>query len=88
MAIIPFKGQQQKNLIWMLLVLVLVLIAWFGRDSIIKPSVPFSSPPAKQKVVEINFEVLKNPSLQELRPFEEIPPFGEEIGRENPFLPY
>jgi len=40
------------------------------------------------KKIKINFEILKSLLLEELQPFEEIPPFEEEIGRENPFLPY
>jgi len=40
------------------------------------------------KKIKIDFQVLKNPIFEDLQPFEEIPPFEVEIGRENPFLPY
>ncbi len=45
--------------------------------------------PAKPKEVNINFELLKNPFLENLQPIEKISPLGPdvEIGRYNPFLP-
>lgn len=43
-----------------------------------------------QKDIKINFDVFKNPILEQLEPFEEIPPLsGQEVaGRTNPFTPY
>jgi len=41
----------------------------------------------EQKKIEINFNVLKDPALKELTPFEEVS-LPKEKGRENPFLPY
>jgi len=41
--------------------------------------------------VEINFQILENPILKKLtEPYPELPPVfpSEQIGRENPFLPY
>lgn len=85
MAIFSLGGDKQKYLTWIFLILVLLLVVWFGRGFFIKPSFP--PPPLPQpKTVEINFEALKNPLLKDLNPFEEIPIFEEEIGRENPFL--
>ena len=43
--------------------------------------------PAKPEV-EINFKVLENPDIKMLIPFQEIKPFEESTGRDNPFLPY
>ena len=37
---------------------------------------------------EINWEALSDQRIKELYPFEEIPAFEGEVGRENPFLPY
>ena len=37
---------------------------------------------------EINLEVLSDERIKGLQPFEEIPIFEGEVGRENPFLPY
>lgn len=86
MAILSLKGRQKKILL-ILLILILIWAVWFGRDFFVKPLPPLPSPP-QPKTVEINFEILKNPLLKDLRPFEELPLFEEEIGRENPFLPY
>lgn len=38
--------------------------------------------------VEINFQVLENPDIKTLIPFQETEPFEENIGRENPFILY
>ena len=38
--------------------------------------------------ININWELLKNPILEKLEPFEEIAPLPASPGRKNPFLPY
>lgn len=38
--------------------------------------------------IEIDFSVLDNPFFEKIKPFETIPDYEGEIGRENPFLPY
>jgi len=38
--------------------------------------------------IEIDFEVLRDPFLEVLQPLEPFPPFEEEAGRENPFVPF
>ncbi len=86
--ILPFFKQRkkQKYLNWILLIVILIGALWFGRNYLVKPLPPPPSP--KEKKIEINLEMLKNPALQKLQLFEEISPFEGEIGRENPFLPY
>jgi len=44
--------------------------------------------PSAAKKIEINFQVLQSPLLGELQYFEEIAPFKEKTGRENPFMSY
>jgi len=44
--------------------------------------------PSLVKKIEIDFETLKSPDLEELQLFEKTPPYEGEIGRENPFIPY
>ncbi|MCH8741425.1 hypothetical protein IH779_00830 [Patescibacteria group bacterium] len=88
MAILPIKKKDRKIFNWILLIIALILVAWFGRDFFVKPSFLSPSSLPQEKKTEINFEVLKNPLLQDLQPFEEIPSFEGETGRENPFLPY
>lgn len=86
MAILSLKKKDRKIFNLILLIIALVVAAWFGRDFFVKSSFPSNLP--QQKKVEINFEILKNPLLKDLHPFEEIPPFEGKTGRENPFLPY
>lgn len=70
-----------------IIVLITAIVIWRGFFVKEKPVLPpIEKAPAKK--IEINFETLKNPLLQELQTFEEIPPFEEEVGRENPFIPY
>lgn len=67
-----------------LVIIIIIILIGFGRDKIVV-SVPQLPP---KKTISINFNVLENPILKELSPFEEISPFGDEKGRGNPFLPY
>lgn len=84
------KKQQYLLIILVLIVLITFIIIW--KNFLSKSQI--SIPEAELKIVQpreikIDFEILKNPLLKELTPFEEISPFFEgEIGRENPFLPY
>jgi len=82
--------KRQKYLIFVLigLILVILILVWqnFGtKQKTPEVSTTETFQPTK---VEINFELLKNPILQELQIFEEIQPFEGKIGRENPFLSY
>jgi len=40
------------------------------------------------KKIKIDLGILEEPALKEFQPFEVIGPFEDDIGRENPFLPY
>jgi len=84
--------ERQKRLIYLvivLIVLVVVALFVFSKNFFVE-ELPTSSPIVfKLKTIVINFDVLKDPFLEELQVFEEIPyPEEMEIGRENPFLPY
>jgi len=72
------------------IILMTAIVLWFGffveeRFEIVEVKEPV-------KKIEINFQILKDPILKDLEPFEEIKPFEEiveeKIGRENPFLSY
>ncbi len=83
------QKQKQRYLILFLLAVVLLTLFIVWKGFLKKPSTPevavqVSLPPR----TEINFEIFKNPLLQELQPFEEIKPLEGEKGRENPFIPY
>lgn len=87
------KNKRQKYLIlvFFLIILAIILILCFNFFVKSEETVsPMTTSPLidKSKRIEINFDVLKNPLLEELQPFEEIAPFEEEPGRANPFLPY
>ena len=79
--------RKQQYLILLLIVIVLGVSFLVWNYFLAKPALPVSkpTPPAE---IKINFEILKNPILEKLQPFEKIPPFEEGIGRENPFTPY
>jgi len=82
----PERKRQQ----YLFLILFIVLFAgaiWFLWPKI-KPNLPPVTAPQKPEKIEINFQFLESSALKELQPFEEIPSPPEEIGRENPFVPY
>ena len=68
--------------------LITIFVLWQGFFK--KPPELIPELPLKPviKKVEIDFEILKSPQLEELQLFEKVPPYEEEIGRENPFIPY
>ena len=84
------KTKKQKYLIIVFLVVILItaLVIWRGFFIKEKPSEKVISKPKRE--IQIDFETLKNPILEEFQPIEKIIPLGPEIeiGRENPFLPY
>jgi len=67
--------------------LITIFVLWQG---FFKKPPELIIPPEKPviKKVEIDFEILKSPQLEELQIFEKVPPYEEEIGRENPFISY
>jgi hypothetical protein len=91
MAIIFIEQiKKQKYLIWVfgIVILITVFVLWKGFLAKEKPP-EVGVIPIPTKKIEINFEIFKNPLLEELQPIEKIiPEAGIEPGRENPFLPY
>ncbi len=90
---ITFIEKRKRKTQYLVVVLIIVILitgvvlwrGFFARERSVLPPVEIETPTQK---VEINFEALKNPILDELQPFEVIPPFEGEVGRENPFRPY
>jgi hypothetical protein len=81
---------EEKRQQYLLLVLLIVIFGgaiWFLWPKF-KPELPPPVEPQKPEKIDINFQFLESPALKELQPFEEIPSPPEEIGRENPFIPY
>jgi len=89
---VNFTDEKQKRLKYLLVILIVLIVAAlfvFSRNFFVKESPISSDIGFTLERISINFDVLKNPLLQELQPFEEIPyPEEMEIGRENPFIPY
>lgn len=94
-----FKQQKKKQgyLLWVAIVIIVLMIAvlWFGvfrkEEGEIETDCEISADCEEIWFIEeinIDFGVLENPFFEKLNPFEEIPAFEGEIGRENPFLPY
>jgi len=79
--------KRQQYLLLLLFILLFVGAIWFLYPRFI-PTLPVISEPKKEEVPKIDFSFLESPALKELLPFEEISPFEEKVGRENPFLPY
>lgn len=80
-------GKRQKYLTLLLIVVILGIVFLIWNYFLAKPQPP-SFKPLPPPEIKINFEILKSPILDELQLFKEISPFEEEIGRENPFIPY
>ncbi|MBZ9572844.1 hypothetical protein KJA17_01475 [Patescibacteria group bacterium] len=74
-----------KYLIWGLVLagIVILVNSWFLKPKPLPPPPILTFHPA----IKIDFEILGSQDIQDLLPFEKIP-FPEEIGRENPFMPY
>lgn len=89
---ISLLEQKNKNKLLMPIlagIVLITLIIIFG-GFLKKPKI--SSPAEEIKIfspkININWEILKNPILDKLEPFEIIPPLPGSHGRKNPFLPY
>jgi len=85
------KEKRQRNLILVLVGVVLItsLVIYFGYFKKEEKPPTEILPPILPKKIEIDFEVLKKPILEELQIFEKSElAKPEEIGRENPFVPY
>lgn len=82
------RGKQRYLLlIFLISIAVIFSTIYFGylRNKPLPPPPFVIFEPPK---VEINFDVLKHPFLKDSLPYEEIRPFEEKTGRENPFEPY
>lgn len=70
-------------------ILITIFIVWYGFFA--KNGEPPTEPvfkPAIGPEIEIDFQILRNPIFEQLILFEQAAVFEEEIGRENPFVPY
>lgn len=82
------KKKKQKYLLFFGLGLVAVtaVILYFGYFNAGEElSVPDTTIIAK-KNIKIKYEVLENPLIKDLLPFESAPLYEGDLGRENPFV--
>jgi hypothetical protein len=79
------EGQSKKYLIliFLLAFIITILIIWKNIPKQ-KQEVEI---PSYWKEIRINFDILNAPSTRELKPFEKISPYTEQLGKNNPFLP-
>ncbi|TSC75966.1 MAG: hypothetical protein G01um101430_136 [Parcubacteria group bacterium Gr01-1014_30] len=91
MATFIEEKKKQRRLVYILIALTTItaFVLWYGfiRRPLSQP-LEIAVFPALLGVAQIDFSVLENPILQQLRPFEEVTPFDGVLGRENPFIPY
>ncbi|MFH1780690.1 MAG: hypothetical protein ABH841_01680 [Candidatus Nealsonbacteria bacterium] len=85
--------QAQKKQRYLILILALVIcsivaVIWFGFFQAPAPVVQVLSPAMVHSDIDINWDVLEDAKLEALKSFEQIPAIKDEIGRENPFIPY
>ncbi len=90
MAIIYIKQRKIQKVLILVFIAVLLIIAFvvwqgFFREEKETLSEGFILP---RREVKIDFDFLKSPFLEKLQSFSEIESLKEEIGRENPFIPY
>jgi len=72
-----------------IVILITVFVIWRGFFAKGKPGIIPETIQKPAGKIEINLQVLKDPLLEELQPFEKVEPIIEEIGRrQNPFIPY
>lgn len=91
MAVKFIKERKKQRYLIMAFAVILVIVGivlWLGYFKKEKPVPPPDSAAPHYREVRINFEILENPFLKESQSFEKIPPFEDEKGRKNPFLPY
>lgn len=84
------RKKQQKLLPVLVGILMLILfIVWWGflREETISPVFEGSVPAVQQKV-GIDFDFLRNLNPEDFYTFEKVPPLEEEVGKENPFIPF
>lgn len=88
------KIQQYLIPVFIVVLLTTTAVLWMGFRKKQVPSPEAAEVFRPEKEVKINFEVLENPLLQQLEPFEKIKPFeetsrpDERPGRTSPFSPY
>jgi len=82
------KKQKYLIIVFGIIVLVTVIVLWFGYFRKEKSIFVFAPVSPYYTEIKIDFAALGNAFLKELQPFEKTVPFEGVKGRSNPFLPY
>jgi hypothetical protein len=91
------QTHQRKRLVYLALVLVVLLLVFFsmaraGLFKKEKSQTPASQLPAAVEetgAIQIEFgDLLKKSNFESLKILPEVPALPENVGRENPFVPY
>jgi hypothetical protein len=80
-----FSNNKQKYLLgFFVIILVVTIFVWRGKFSTPAEN-PEESSSFNKKPIVIEFEILKNPILKDLKIFSTIPSFQGKAGQEDPF---
>lgn len=82
------QKKRQKYLLIILGVLIAISLLVVWQMFFIKSALTPVEQVVKTPEVKMDFKTLENPIFAELTPFEKIPSFGDDTGRDNPFSPY
>ena len=84
------KKKKQKYLLIaaVIITIIALIILWFGyfRDSDDSSGIDQGEVFVVKRRINIKYDVLENPILKKLEPFEKIPEYEGELGKVNPFL--
>lgn len=82
------KTQRNLTIVFALVLIITLFVIWqgfFKKETSPLEEILYLPRPE----LEINYDVLKSPFLEELQAFSEIEPLAEPLeGRDNPFLAY
>ena len=81
------KKQRYLMLILAVVIILILFVVWWGFLREAEEFVPVITG-FTPKQIQINWSVLQQEELENLKAFEGIAEFEDEVGRENPFLPY
>ncbi|HOK35356.1 MAG TPA: hypothetical protein PLL80_01755 [Candidatus Pacearchaeota archaeon] len=84
MALVKNK-RNQYLLIFLVIIIIGIGFIWWKNSS--TETSPEEEQISINKVIEINFDFLKNVPLDNFEPFSGVPEFMGEISPRNPFLP-
>lgn len=89
MVINLIEKKKQARYVKLILILVAVTICIVLWQTLSKGGAsPSYAPPVVSQKINIDWQILENPEIEALQPFDSIEPFEGEAGRDNPFIPY